>query len=42
MNEKNSSPNNEEFRDHLATVTEEGKEFGFIPKNQKANFTDLE
>ncbi|MCB9207922.1 MAG: cytochrome c oxidase accessory protein CcoG [Ignavibacteriales bacterium] len=38
MNEKNSSPNNEEFRDHLATVTEEGKRIWIYPKKPKGKF----
>ncbi|MBK7105298.1 MAG: cytochrome c oxidase accessory protein CcoG [Ignavibacteriae bacterium] len=38
MNTPNQTPNNEEFRDHLATVTEEGKRIWVYPKKPSGKF----
>ncbi|MBK8944230.1 MAG: cytochrome c oxidase accessory protein CcoG [Ignavibacteriae bacterium] len=38
MNTSNQTPNKEEFRDHLATVTEEGKRIWIYPKKPSGNF----
>jgi cytochrome c oxidase accessory protein FixG len=41
MNENTSNPQNEEFRDHLATVTEEGKRIWIYPKKPGGKFHRL-
>ena len=41
MNEKKPTPKNEEFRDHLATVTEEGKRIWIYPKKPGGKFHSL-
>lgn len=38
MNTSNQTPNKEEFRDHLATVTEEGKRIWIYPKKPSGKF----
>lgn len=41
MNENTPNPQNEEFRDHLATVTEEGKRIWIYPKKPGGKFHRL-
>ncbi|PID56942.1 MAG: cytochrome c oxidase accessory protein CcoG [Ignavibacteriae bacterium] len=41
MNNLTEKPNNEDFRDHLATVTEEGKRIWIYPKKPSGNFYRL-